>query len=226
MSLTLYYHPLSSYCHKVLIALYENAIEFEKRIINLADDADRAELQALWPLGKFPVISDHLRQRALPEATIIIEYLDRYYPGEQLLIPNDWEAALEVRLWDRFFDNYVLEPIQQIVSDHLRSANADLSKQRSTLETAYAMLEHRMASRIWVAGQDFSLADCAATPALFYACTLLPFPDEFKHLSAYFDRLTRRPSVQRVIDEARPYFSLYPFVDAIPKRFLQAPDIT
>jgi glutathione S-transferase len=226
MPLTLYYHPLASYCHKVLIALYENAIEFEKRIIDLADDADRAELQALWPIGKFPVISDHLRQRALPEATIIIEYLDRYYPGEQLLIPNDWEAALEVRLWDRFFDNYVQEPMQQIVSDRLRSANADLSKQRSTLETAYAMLDHRMASRIWVAGQDFSLADCAAAPALFYASTLLPFPKEFKHLSAYFDRLTRRLSVQRVIDEARPYFSLYPFADAIPKRFLQTPDVT
>lgn len=221
MSLTLYYHPLSSYCHKVLIALYENTSEFEKRIINLADDADRAELQALWPLVKFPVISDHLRQRAVPEATIIIEYLDRYYPGQQLLIPNDWETALEVRLWDRFFDNYVQAPLQQIVSDRLNSANADLSKQRSTLETAYAMLDHRMASRIWVAGEDFSLADCAAAPALFYACTLVPFPDDFSHLNAYFDRLTRRPSFQRVIDEARPYFSLYPFADAIAKRFLQ-----
>lgn len=226
MSLTLYYHPLSSYCHKVLIALYENTTEFEKRIIDLTDDADRAELQAHWPLVKFPVISDHLRQRALPEATIIIEYLDHYYPGEQPLVPNDWEAALEVRLWDRFFDNYVQGPLQQIVADRLHGTNADLSKQRSTLETAYAMLEHRMASRIWVAGEDFSLADCAATPALFYASTLVPFPSEFKHLSAYFDRLTRRPSIQRVIDEARPYFSLYPFADAIPKRFRQAPDIT
>lgn len=220
MSLTLYYHPLASFCHKVLIALYENGIEFERRVIDLADAADRAELQAIWPIGKFPVIRDHARQRDLPESTVIIEYLDRFYPGEHPLIPGDWEAALEVRLWDRFFDNYLQVPIQQIVGDRLRGAKGDLTKERSTLKTAYDMLERRMASRTWVASQDFSMADCAAAPALFYASTLQPFPDEFSHLSAYFDRLTQRPSFQRVIDEARPCFSLYPFADAIPTRFL------
>jgi glutathione S-transferase len=221
MSLTLYYHPLASFCHKVLIALYENATEFEKRVIDLADAADRAELQALWPIGKFPVIRDHARQCDLPESTIIIEYLDRFYPGEQPLIPGDWETSLEVRLWDRFFDNYLQGPIQQIVGDHLRGAKGDLTKEHATLKTAYDMLDRRMASRIWVAGQDFSMADCAAAPALFYASTLQPFADEFSHLSAYFDRLIQRPSFQRVIDEARPCFSLYPFADAIPMRFRQ-----
>jgi glutathione S-transferase len=219
MPLTLYYHPLASFCHKVLIALYENGIEFERRVIDLADAADRAELQAIWPIGKFPVIRDHARQRDLPESTVIIEYLDRFYPGAQPLIPGDWEAALEVRLWDRFFDNYLQTPIQQIVGDHLRGAKGDLTKERSTLKTAYDMLERQMASRTWVASQDFSMADCAAAPALFYASTLQPFPDEFSHLSAYFDRLTHRPSFQRVIDEARPWFSLYPFADAIPTQF-------
>ncbi|WPN60531.1 glutathione S-transferase family protein [Pseudomonas sp. P9_31] len=221
MSLTLYYHPLASYCHKVLIALYENGTDFERRIIDLADAADSAELQALWPIGKFPVIRDPARQRDLPESSIIIEYLDRLYPGEQRLLPDDWETALEVRLWDRFFDHYLQTPIQRIVSDRLHATNGDLTRERATLETAYRMLERRMASRIWVASPDFSLADCAAAPALFYACTLLPFPDDYQHLSAYFDRLIQRPSFQRVIDEARPWFSLYPFADDIAQRFRQ-----
>src|ERR1700736_2249106 len=112
MSLTLYYHPLASFCHKVLVALYENAIEFERRVINLADDADRAELQAIWPIGKFPVIRDHVRNRDLAETTIIIGYLDRFFAGGRPLIPGGWEDALEVRLWDRFFDQYLQGPMQ------------------------------------------------------------------------------------------------------------------
>ncbi|UVK96526.1 glutathione S-transferase family protein [Pseudomonas sp. B21-048] len=223
MSLTLYYHPLASFCHKVLIALYENGTEFERRIIDLGDAADRAELQALWPIGKFPIIHDHARQRNLPESSIIIEYLDRLHPGKHRLVPDDWDSALEVRLWDRFFDHYVQVPMQQIVSDRLHATNGDLTRERSTLETAYGMLDRRMASRIWVASPEFSMADCAAAPALFYASTLVPFPDDYGHLSAYFDRLVQRPSFQRVIDEARPWFSLYPFAEAIEQRFL-APD--
>jgi glutathione S-transferase len=222
MSLTLYYHPLSSFCHKVLIALYEHGIDFDKRIIDLANEADRAELQALWPLCKFPVIRDHAHKRVLPESTIIIEYLDRVYPSQSRLIPDDWDTALDVRQWDRFFDHYVQGPLQHIVGDRLRGAHGDLTQARSMLMTAYGMLDRRMASRIWVAGADFSLADCAAAPALFYSSTLLPFPDDYRHLSAYFDRLTQRPSVQRVIDEARPYFSMYPFAESIAQRFRDA----
>ncbi|WP_213941314.1 glutathione S-transferase family protein [Pseudomonas sp. dw_612] len=219
MPLTLYYHPLASFCHKVLIALYENGIEFEKRIVDLASEAERAELQALWPIGKFPVVHDHTRQRDVPESTIIIEYLDRFYPGPQPLVPEEWEAALEVRLWDRFFDHYVHEPMQRIVADRLFSAHGDLARDHALLTTAYHMLERRMASRIWVASEAFSMADCAAVPALFYASTLLPFPGDCGHLSAYFERLIQRPSVQRVIDEAKPYFQFYPFAEAIPLRF-------
>jgi len=219
MSLTLYYHPLASFCHKVLIALYENGIEFEKRLINLADGEDRAELQAIWPLCKFPTISDGARGRELPETTIIIEYLDRFFAGEHPLIPADWEDALEVRLWDRIFDNYVQVPMQRIVGDRMRGEKGDLSNERATLETAYAMIDQRMASRTWVAGRGFSMADCAAAPALFFAGAVQPFPTKCGHLKAYFDRLTDRPSFRRVIEEAKPYFSFFPFADEIPQRF-------
>jgi glutathione S-transferase len=215
MSLTLYFHPLSSFCHKALIALYELDIEFEKRIIDLGNAADRAELQALWPLGKFPVIRDHARNKAVPESSVIIEYLDR----QANLIPEAWEAALEVRLWDRFFDLHVQVPMQKIVADRINAANGDLTRERAALTTAYGMLEHQLTGKTWVAGPAFSMADCAAAPALFYASTLVPFADEHRHLCAYFDRLVQRPSVNRVIDEARPYFSMYPFAEAIAPRF-------
>ncbi|VVP68145.1 hypothetical protein PS918_00690 [Pseudomonas fluorescens] len=219
MTLTLYYHPLSSFCHKVLIALYEHGIEFEKRLIDLSSATDRAELEALWPLCKFPVIRDHARQRNVPESSVIIEYLDQLYAGLHQLIPDDWDTALQVRLWDRFFDQYLQAPMQQIVADRLSAADGDLTQQRSTLLTAYAMLERQLSSSTWAASPDFSLADCAAAPALFYAGTVVPFPDECRYLSAYFERLTERPSFQRVIDEARPWFAYYPFAEAIPVRF-------
>lgn len=219
MSLTLYYHPLASFCHKVLIALYENGTAFEKRIINIGDDADRAELEAIWPLCKFPVLRDHAQRRDVPETSIIIEYLDRHYPGAQPLIPADWDAALDVRLWDRFFDNYVQGPVQTIVGAHLTGLSCDQTKERTKLKTAYKMIEKRMATRSWMC-DTFSLADCAAAPALFYAATLLPFPEEYHHLQSYFERLMARPSVKQVLDEAKPYFSMYPFAQDIPERFL------
>jgi glutathione S-transferase len=162
---------------------------------------------------------DQARGRELPETTIIIEYLDRFFAGERPLIPADWEDALDVRLWDRIFDNYVQVLMQRIVSDRMRGATGDLANERATLETAYAMIDQRMASRTWAAGRGFSMADCAAAPALFFAGAVQPFPAKFGHLTAYFDRLTDRPSFQRVIKEAKPYFSLFPFADEIPQRF-------
>ena len=219
MRLTLYYHPLASYCHKVLIALYENNIGFEARIINLGEAKDRSELQALWPFCKFPVIHDHERKRALAESSIIIEYLDHYFAATQKMIPSNFTNALEVRLWDRIFDNYVQLPMQEIVNDHLRGSNGDLASARSTLTTAYEMIDRQVASNVWCVGEDFSMADCAAAPALFYANTLQAFPSNYGHLSAYFERLMNRPSVRRVLEEAKPYFSLYPFSSAIPERF-------
>ena len=220
VSLTLYYHPLSSFCHKVLIALYEKSVEFERRIINLADAGERAELQRVSPIGKFPVIRDHARKRDLPETSIIIEYLDQHYSPELPLIPHEPDTALEVRLWDRVFDLYVQGPMNRIVGDRLRGTNGNLAQERSILDTAYVMVDRQLGSQTWVAGQAFSMADCAAAPALFYASTVHAFPDDLDRLSAYFDRLMERPSVRRVLEEARPYFPLYPFADTIPQRFL------
>jgi len=220
MSLTLYYHPLSSYCHKALIALYENNVTFEKRLIDLRSEEERKELQSVWPIGKFPVIRDHARNRDLPEATIIIEYLDHSFAGANPLIPTDWDSALEVRLWDRIFDNYFQSPMQQIVGDRIRGTNGDLTREKSTLDTAYKLLDNHMASKTWVASNDFSMADCAAVPALFYASMVHPFPDQFTNLKAYFDRLVERPSVKRVLEEAKHYFSFFPFAENIPRRFL------
>ncbi len=220
MSLTLYYHPLASYCHKVLIALCENNTDFEKRIIDLGNESQRAELGALWPLCKFPVIRDHARSRDLPESSLIIEYLDRYFPGSHPLIPSDWHAALDVRLWDRVFDSYVHEPMSQIVFNRIMGDRGDVSRQRATLGMTYDLINRQLADKTWACGQSFSVADCAAAPALFYASTLEPFPEACNHLRDYFERLVTRPSFQRVIEEAKPYFSLYPFADRIPTRFL------
>lgn len=220
MSLTLYYHPLASFCHKVLIALYEKEVAFEKKLVDLGNEQERAELASLWPLCKFPVLRDQMRSRNVAETSIIIEYLDHFFPGQQRLIPDDFDTALEVRLWDRVFDNYVQGPMQEIVSDRLRNANADLSAAHATLTTTYRMIENQLSNRPWIVGEQFSMADCAAAPALFYVSTLQPFPNDCNHLSAYFDRLMTRPSVRRVLDEAKPYFSMYPFYESIPQRFL------
>lgn len=219
MSLTLYYHPLASYCHKVLVALYEHKIAFEARIIDLGAEADRAELGALWPFCKFPLLRDHERQRTVPESSIIIEYLDPF-AARPPLIPQDANDALQVRLWDRIVDSYVHEPMQDIVLDHLRGAKGDTTALRATIQTAYSLIDTQVATRPWMAGQTFSMADCAAAPALFYAHTLESFPEPLVHLRAYFERLMERPSVQRVLEEARPYFPMYPFHSAIPARFL------
>jgi glutathione S-transferase len=219
MALTLYYHPLASYCHKVLIALYELGVEFEPRVVDLADAADRAELGALWPVGKFPVIRDHARGRVLGESTIIIEYLDLHAAGGAPLVPQDRDAALEVRLWDRVCDLHVQGPMQEIVADRLRGAGGDMTAARAMLRTAYGMMDRQLASRPWLAGANFSMADCAAAPALFYASTLEPITAQQNTLLAYFGRLVERPSVRRVIAEAAPWFRHYPFAEAIPDRF-------
>ena len=224
MSLTLYYHPLASFCHKVLIALYENGTQFDKRIINLGEESDRAELQAMWPPCKFPVIRDHERKRDVPETSVIIEYLDRHFPGGKPLIPADWDAALDVRLWDRFFDNYVQEPMQTIVNGHLTGLQCDQTKERTKLKTAYKMIEKRMTSRIWMCGDDFSMADCAAAPALFYAVTYVPLLPAHSRLGGYFERLMAHPSVARVIDQARPWFRFYPGRAGLSRRFFDPKD--
>jgi glutathione S-transferase len=214
MSLQLFMHPLSSFCHKVLIALYENHTAFEARIIDLGNPTSRAELEAIWPITKFPVLKDAARGQTIPESTIIIEYLDQHYPGAVRFIPQDVELAREVRLYDRILDAYVHQPMQKVVNDRIRPADSKdpmgVDDAKRTMRIAYAMLDRDLAGKTWIVGGNFTLADCSAAPALFYANKVLPFGPEQKHLSAYFERLLQRPSYARTLKEAEPYFSLFP----------------
>lgn len=225
--LTLYYHPLASFCHKVLIALYENNTEFRGQVVDLADSASSAEMLSLWPVGKFPLLRDDARARTLPETSIIIEYLVLHYSGPQPLLPADADAALDARLWDRFFDLYVQVPMQKLVLDRLRAPDEKdprgVADARASLQTAYALAEKRLQGRTWAAGDAFGLADCAAAPALFYADIVEPFSKTSPNLAAYFERLLARPSVARTLREARPYFDMFPFHESIPARFLETP---
>lgn len=212
MTLELHAHPFSSYCQKALIALYENDTAFEWRVLTPDDPATSAELAALWPLRRMPMLRDG--ERTVVESSIVIEYLDQHYPGPVSLIPVDPDAALEARTLDRFFDNYVHTPMQKIVHDSLR-AEGDrdrfgVDEARKLLDTAYAWLDRRMAIRHWAAGDSFSLADCAAAPALFYADWAHPISPALTSLIAYRQRLLARPSFARAVDEARPYRKWFP----------------
>ena len=211
MSLMLFAHPFSSYCQKALIALYENATTFEYR--HLGDDPTAApELKALWPLGKFPLLLD--AGKPIMEASIIVEYLDVHHPGRTRLVPSDAAQALEVRFMDRCFDNYVMTPMQKVVLDVLRETTLrdlhGVAEARQQLQTAYAWLEGVMSGRTWAAGEHFSLADCAAAPALFFADWVEPIGAQFPRLRAYRTRLLARPSFARAVDEARPYRNYFP----------------
>jgi glutathione S-transferase len=210
MALQLYAHPFSSYCQKVLTALYENGTPFGLRHI---EDADAmAELARLWPLRRFPVLVDGAR--TLIEASVIVEYLDVHHRGPVRLLPDDADAALEVRFMDRFFDNYISTPQQKVVFDALCPADArdphGVAKARAMLETAYAWLDGRMAGRTWAAGEDFSLADCGAGPFLFYADWTQPIDGKFANVRAYRQRLLARPAFARAVDEARRYRHYFP----------------
>jgi glutathione S-transferase len=214
MSLTLHYHPLSSFCWKVLIALYENDTPFTPNSVNLGNEAERAALLKLWPIGKFPVLRDDATDRTVPETSIIIEYLDQQYPGHVRFIPADQKLALQTRLRDRFYDLYVHLPMQKIVGDRLRPAGKKdlhgVEEAKARLTSCYGMIDKEVATKTWAMGETFTLADCAASPALFYANKVVPFGDSHKNVTAYLDRLQARPSFVRVIREAEPYFGMFP----------------
>lgn len=223
MALTLYIHPLASFCHKVLIAFYENGTNFRAETVDLMDPGSAASHLARWPVGKIPVLYDSANNRIVPETSIIIEYVQRHYPGPLPMLPAEPEARLDARLWERFFDLYVSVPVQKIVTDRLRVKGGDdpvgVADARKTLETAYAMIDGQLAGKQWATGDTFTIADCAATPALFYASMVHPFPSSHEWLAAYFERLLTRPSVKRALAEATPYFSMFPYREAMPERF-------
>jgi glutathione S-transferase len=218
MSLTLHFHPLASFCWKALIALYENDTPFTPVSVNLGDEVERAALLKLWPIGKFPVLHDHARDQTIPESSIIIEYLDRHHPGRTQFIPAESDLAWRTRLRDRFYDLYVHLSVQKIVDDRLRGkGNKDpqgVEEAKARIRLCYGMIEQEMGTNVgtknWATGETFSMADCSASPALFYANKVLPFGDSHKNLAAYFDRLKARPSFARVLREAEPYFAMFP----------------
>lgn len=210
MSLTLYAHPFAAYCWKALIALYENDTPFDYQMVG--DPEVFAELERLWPLKKFPVLKDG--DATIIESSIIVEHLMAHRGGKIRLIPSDMDAALRVRFMDRFFDNYVMTPMQKLVSDRMRVEGENDAKgvadARALLDAAYGWLERQRSQQVWAVNGEFSLADCAAAPALFYADWVHPISDQFSNVRAYRAQLLARPSVARTVDEARPYRHLFP----------------
>jgi len=218
MSLTLYFHPLSSFCWKALIALYEAGVPFEPKVVDLGDPAQRAAFQAVWPLAKFPVLRDEARGRTEPESTIIIDYLAQYYPAAAVLIPADPDLARQVRLLDRLIDNYIHLPFQQVVNERMRPDDRHdpfgADQARGVIRQGYDLVAPMIAGP-WAMGESFTLADCAALPALYYAdygVSLAGWPE----LAAYLERLKARPSVARVLQEAQPFFKYFPLANDRP----------
>ena len=212
MPTTVYGHPFSSYTWKVLIALEEYGTPFEFRMISPDHPDHASEWLQRWPLRKFPLLVDGERQ--VVETSVIIEYLQLAHPGPVRLIPEDAMAALDVRFMDRFFDLHVMDAAQHAVNGAI---SGDEVKRRDgmalsieKLDLAYAWLETRLAPAGWACGDEFTLADCAAAPALFYADWVHRIPEAFTKLRAYRSRLLARPSVARAVDGARPYRHLFP----------------
>lgn len=215
MALTLYLHPLSSYCHKALIALYENDTPFTPHVVDLGDAASSAAFKKVWPVGKFPVLRDNAAGKTIPESTSIIEYLAQKYPGPVKLVPEDPQVALEVRALDRFYDLHVHFHTQKIITDRIRPAGQNdtfgVEQSRGIARAALALADTDMSDRTWAAGEDFSMADCAAGPPLFYYdYAVEPLAGRYDNLAAYLGRMKQRPSYARALKEAEPFLQYVP----------------
>jgi glutathione S-transferase len=212
MTLILHEHPLSSYCWKVKTALYETGVPFEARLVEFYEETSRAAHFARWPLGKIPVLEDVGRGKVVPETSVIIEYVQVFHAPSAGLIPSDPEAALRVRMLDRVFDGYVMDPMSRIVAENFRGGEdpVGVAQADATLAKAYDWLEGELAGRTWAAGETFTLADCAAAPALYYADKVSPFRASHPTLGAYLGRLEARPSFARTLQEAQPVWHMFP----------------
>ena len=215
MALTLYFHPLSSFCQKALIALYENGTPFTPQKVDLMDEKENADFKLLWPVGKFPVLRDEKNGKTIPESTSIIEYLAQHYPGPVQLVPKDPDAALTVRAQDRFYDLNVHLLTQKVITDRLRPAGQNdtfgVEHARGLLQTTLGIIDKDMAKKTWAAGETFTMADCAAAPTLFYTNRAVkPLAGTFDNVAAYLDRLMKRPSYARALKEAEPFLKYVP----------------
>jgi glutathione S-transferase len=214
MSLTLHYHPLSSFCMKAVVALYENGTAFKPLLVSLGEKDSREAFLKVWAIGKFPVLQDDARNEIVPESTTVIEYLDQHYPGSTKFIPTDKALALQVRQSDRLYDLYIHMEMQKVIGDRLRPADKKdpygVEQARNRMRTAYDIMDKTMAARTWAVGETFTLADCAACPALYYGNKATPFEGTHKNLAAYYHRLLKRPSFARTLEEAKPYAHLFP----------------
>ena len=212
MSLTLYFHPLSSFCQKALIALYENDTPFTPQIVNLMDPKESADFKAMWPVRKFPVLRDG--DRMIPESSIIIEYLAQHYPGTSEFLPRNPDLALRTRMQDRVLDLHLHLQMQTVMGDRLRPADKKdpfgVENAKTMMQTSLDMIEKDMATKTWAMGEVFTLADCAAAPALFYTNMIIPLAGGYKNTANYLGRLMQRPSYARALKEAEPYLSMVP----------------
>jgi glutathione S-transferase len=211
MPMKLYFNPVSSYSQKVLVALYEKGCAFEPVIVNLMDPKEIESYKKIYPVVKIPFVRIEDKSLDLAESSVIIEYLDRHFPGGTKLIPDDPELALQVRMQDRFFDLYINDAVTKILFDGFRPQGMNdafgVQQARNRLDLMYAMFDQQMANRKWAVGETFSMADCAASPALFYARMLHPF-EAYPNVTAYFNRLMERPTYQRVVKEAEPFLAM------------------
>jgi len=208
----LYFHPVSSYSQKTVMAFYEKGASFDPVVVTLTDPVSKAQYLKVHPLGKLPLLVVEGGEWKIPESSIIIEYIDRHCTGGTRLIPEDLDLARQTRFRDRFFDLYITEPLTKIFFDGRRPEHErdpyGVMRARETLTTALGMLDERMAKNTWALGDDFSMADCAAAPALAY-CRMLHSFDAHKNVAAYANRLLERPSFKRVQKEAEPYLSTF-----------------
>jgi glutathione S-transferase len=214
MALTLYFHPLSSFCHKTLIALYENDTPFTPKLVDFMNPDENAAFKAMWPIRKFPLLRDDATGQTIPESSVVIEYLDQHYPGKTRLIPKDPAQALETRLRDRLCDLYLHLPMQKVVGDTMRPADKKdplgVEDARAQIETSLRILDEILATRPWLAGETFTMADCAAAPPLFYIDMVVGPLDAHRNVAAYLRRLKERPSYARTLEEAQPYMHMVP----------------
>jgi len=221
--LVLHLHPLSSYCHKVLIGLYENGTPFTAKTVNLQDENERGTYVKLSPFGKIPALEDTARGKAVNESSTILEYVERHYPGRVTLFPRDTDAMITVRMWDRFLDQYLHQPMQRVVAENFRPDGAKdsfgVDEARKSIRRSYDHLEKCLANMPYAGGVEFSLADCAAAPALFYAQAAVPFADSHPNIARYFERLLVRPSYARTLEGAKPFLKYFPLADRLPARF-------